>query len=196
MTSAKPQAATATSRRQQIVKVAAQLFAERGFRGVSIYDIGAAVGISGPALYKHFASKDALLAEMLVGISERLLEEGRRRAEATAADGPRAVLDALIAWHVEFALSDPALITVHFRDLESLGEKDRQAVRRLQRAYVELWVETIGAVVGTDAAHARSGAHAVFGLINSTPHSARLSHADMAGQLRRMTLAALLACGT
>jgi AcrR family transcriptional regulator len=183
------------TRRQQIIEVAAELFAERGFRGVSINDIGAALGTSGPALYKHFASKDALLAEMLIDISERLLGEGRRRAEAEAAEGAGAVLKALVAWHVEFALSNPALITVQFRDLESLGEEDRHTVRRLQRSYVELWVQTISAVVGTDEAHARSAAHAVFGLINSTPHSARLSSDDMAEQLQRMSLAALLACG-
>jgi AcrR family transcriptional regulator len=172
------------------------LFAERGFHGVSIYDIGAAMGTSGPALYKHFASKDALLAEMLIDISERLLSEGHRRAEATAADGAAAVLAALVAWHVEFALTFPALITVQFRDLKSLSEQDHRTVRRLQRSYVELWVETISVVVGTDEAHARSAAHAVFGLINSTPHSARLSRSDMADQLCTMALAALHACGS
>ena len=185
----------APTRRQQIIEVAAELFAERGFGGVSINDIGAALGTSGPALYKHFPSKDALLAAMLIDISERLLGEGRRRAEACAADGADAVLRALVAWHVEFALSHPALITVQFRDLESVGEEDRHTIRRLQRSYVELWVRTISAVVGADEAHARSAAHAVFGLINSTPHSARLSRDDMAEQLQRMARAALLACG-
>src|ERR1700733_9908819 len=181
----------APSRRQQIIEVAAQLFAERGFQGVSIYDIGAAMGTSGPALYKHFASKDALLAEMLIDISERLLNEGHRRADAAEANGADAVLAALVAWHVEFALTFPALITIQFRDLESLSEQDRRTVRRLQRSYVELWVQTISAVVGADEEHARSAAHAVFGLINSTPHSARLTRSDMAEQLCRMALAAL-----
>jgi AcrR family transcriptional regulator len=186
----------ALTRRQQIIAVAAELFAERGFHGVSIYDIGAAMGTSGPALYKHFASKDALLAEMLIDISKRLLSEGHRRADASAADGADAVLAGLVAWHVEFALTFPALITVQFRDLESLSEQDRHTVRRLQRSYVELWVQAISAVVGDDEEQARSAAHAVFGLINSTPHSARLSRGDMADQLGRMALAALHACGS
>lgn len=56
-------------------------------------------------------------------------------------------------------------------------------------------VRTISEVVGADEAHARSAAHAVFGLINSTPHSARLSRSDMADQLSRMAMAALYACG-
>jgi AcrR family transcriptional regulator len=187
-----PKAAPATtSRRQQIIEVAAELFAERGFHGVSIYDLGTAMGTSGAALYKHFASKDALLGAMLVGISERLLSEGQARADAAAAEGPQAVLAALVEWHVEFALTHPALITVQFRDLASLGEEDRRTVRRLQRRYVERWVDAISSAVGADEAHARSAAHAVFGLINSTPHSARLGRDDMAGLLQRMALAAL-----
>lgn len=114
-----------TSRREQILAVAATQFAERGFHGVSVYDLGAALGISGAALYKHFASKEALLGEMLVGISERLLSEGQRRADEAAAAGPDAVLQALIGWHVEFALAHPALITVQLRDVASLAEPDQ-----------------------------------------------------------------------
>ena len=68
-----------TPRRQQILDIAADLFAARGFHGVSVAELGAACGISGPALYKHFESKDAMLAEMLVTISETLLAEGRSR---------------------------------------------------------------------------------------------------------------------
>ena len=180
-----------TSRRQQIIEVAAELFAERGFHGVSIYDLGTALGTSGAALYKHFASKDALLGEMLVGISERLLSVGQARADAAAEEGPDAVLEALVGWHIEFALSHPALITVQFRDLPNATEDDQRRVRRLQRRYVERWVDAIRAAVGADEAHARSAAHAVFGLINSTPHSARLGRDDMAGLLQRMALAAL-----
>ena len=74
------------SRRDQIVATAATLFAERGYHGVSVGELGAACGISGPALYRHFASKDAVLAEMLVGISQRLLAEGRRRTAAAPDD--------------------------------------------------------------------------------------------------------------
>ena len=57
-------------RRQQILDIAADLFAQRGFHGVSVADLGAACGISGPALYKHFPSKDAVLAEMDAGTDE------------------------------------------------------------------------------------------------------------------------------
>ena len=52
----------AESRREQILATAAELFAARGFHGVSVAELGAACGISGPALYKHFSSKQAMLA--------------------------------------------------------------------------------------------------------------------------------------
>lgn len=64
-------------RRQQLLDAAASLFAERGFTSVRLEDLGAAVGISGPAVYRHFPNKEAVLVELMVGISEYLLDGGR-----------------------------------------------------------------------------------------------------------------------
>src|ERR1044072_2572423 len=133
--------APAPTRREQILKEAARLFAERGFHGVGVDEIGAAVGISGPGLYRHFAGKDAMLAELLVGISGRLLAEGRRRvADAT---GPAAALDALVRGHTDFAPHDQPLTVVHDRAPDRLRESDGRLVRQLPRQYVELWVEVV-----------------------------------------------------
>ena len=182
----------ASTRRDQILAVAAELFARHGFHGVSMDDLGQAVGISGPGLYRHFPSKDAMLREMLIGISERLLSEGRRRVAGAGRGAGR--LRALIGWHTEFALGEPALITVQERNLANLARPDRDRVRRLQRRYVEMWVDVITEVVPeADEATARAAAHAVFGLINSTPHSALLDRGAMAGLLQRMAWAALTA---
>ncbi|MPQ98242.1 TetR family transcriptional regulator [Modestobacter sp. I12A-02628] len=179
------------SRREQILRAAAQLFAERGSRAVGVDDIGAAVGVTGPAIYRHFASKDAVLAEMLLRISERLLAGGRATV-AAAGDDPAAQLAALVAFQVDFALDNPSLITVQDRDLGQLGDSDAAQVRRLQRRYVEEWVAVIGRLdpaAGTRTCRAR--AHAVFGLINSTPHSAgQLPRAQMADLLTGMAVAA------
>lgn len=176
------------SRREQILGVAAQLFAKHGFHGVSIADLGAAVGISGPALYRHFPGKEALLAEMLVGISEHLLAGGRERAAAS--DDPREVLGALVAFQAEFALREPELIVVQDRDLANLPPVARRQVRQLQRAYVEIWVDVLARLhPGLPAESARVAAHGAFGLLNSTPHSGR--RPESARLLRRMALAAL-----
>ena len=173
------------SRREQILRAAAQLFAERGSRSVGVDDVGAAVGVTGPAIYRHFASKDAMLAEMLEGISRHLLAGGRERVAAAGPD-PATQLRALIAFQVDFALDNPALITVQDRDLGALSERDARRVRQLQRRYVEVWVDVLGRVhPASDAATNRARAHAVFGLVNSTPHSA--------GRLPRRRTAVLLA---
>ncbi|MEU3554931.1 SACE_7040 family transcriptional regulator [Streptomyces fragilis] len=168
----------ASTRREQILKEAARLFAERGFHGVGVDEIGAAVGISGPGLYRHFPGKDAMLAELLVGISGQLLTGGRRRvAEAgteSRGGGPGAVLDSLIEGHIDFALDDRPLITLHDRELDRLRDSDRKMVRQLQRQYVELWVEVVREVHPELAEPpARAAVHAVFGLLNSTPHLSR-----------------------
>ena len=181
------------SRREQILQAAARLFAERGSRAVGVDDVGAAVGVTGPAIYRHFASKDAMLAEMLVRISERLLAGGTA-VVAGAGDDPAAQLRALIAWQVDFALDNPALITVQDRDLGSLPPDDAAQVRRLQRRYVEVWVRVLRRLhEDADAEACRARAHAVFGLINSTPHSAgRLDRASTALLLAGMAEAAAL----
>ena len=180
-------------RREEILAAAAGLFARRGFHGVTIDDIGAAVGMSGPGLYRHFPGKEAVLAQMLVGISERLLAEGSRRV--VAAPDAAAALDALLDWHAGFALSQPDLITVQNRELENVPDPARRQVRRLQRLYVEEWVTVVSELSpGVPVARLRTAVHAVFGLLNSTPHSAgEQSQQATAGLLRSMARAALAA---
>jgi AcrR family transcriptional regulator len=179
-----------SSRHSQILDVAARLFAQRGFHGVSVGDIGRAVGVSGPALYKHFDSKDAVLAEMLVAISERLLFEGQERV--ARASGAADALASLVDWHVEFALAQPALIVVQDRDWQSLPAEARERVRSLQREYVDLWATQLRRRHGwLERDRARAMAHAMFGLINSTPHSSLLPPDEMRDLLREMALRAL-----
>jgi AcrR family transcriptional regulator len=178
------------SRRQQLLATAAELFAARGFHGVSVGDIGAACGISGPALYRHFPSKDAMLAEMLVSISEELLEVGRLRV--AEAGEPSEALNALVDWHLEFALHNKPLIIVQDRDWASLPVEAQERVRALQRAYVELWVaQLLERRSSVKPARARAAVHATLGLLKSTPRSSHLPERQMAGLLRVMARAAL-----
>ncbi|MEZ0577346.1 TetR/AcrR family transcriptional regulator [Nocardioides sp. MH1] len=179
------------TRREQILAAAAELFAARGFHGVSVSELGAACGISGPALYKHFSSKQAMLAEMLVSISEELLAVGRERV--TSAPDPAAAVRALVDWHVDFALGHRPLIIVQDRDWESLPEEARAQVRRLQRQYVDLLATQLRLLrpgLGHGAAHA--SAQAAFGLLNSTPRAGHaISDDDLRTLLAEMAVAAL-----
>ncbi len=173
------------------MQVAATLFARHGFHGVSIAELGAAVGVSGPALYRHFPGKEALLAEMLVGISEYLLDGGRARAAST--DDPRQALTELVDFHVDFALHHPQLITVQDRDLANLPAQVQHKVRTLQRAYLQIWVDTLRKFSPELSAEAaRIAVHGAFGLLNSTPHSATSADPQqVAALLRRMAIAGL-----
>ncbi|MEV7131947.1 TetR/AcrR family transcriptional regulator [Arthrobacter sp. NPDC093128] len=184
------------SRRQALLSSAATLFALNGFNRVSLEDLGAAAGVSGPAVYRHFAGKQAVLGALLLSVSQELLEGGRRVA-ADAGD-PAAALARLVQFHVDFALSNPDVIRVQDRDFSNLSDNDQAEVRTLQRNYVELWVEVLQELHGdTDTAELRMRAHAAFGLINSTPHSVRSHGRRVAVKsarplLESMALAALL----
>jgi len=172
------------ARRDEILDAAARLFAERGYHGVTIDDIGAAAGMSGPGIYRHFAGKEDVLAQMLLRISARLRDEGARRVEV--APDAASALEALLRWHVEFSLHQPALITVHGRELGNVPEPARRQVRRLQRLYVEEWVGVLSDLLpGASQARLRVAVHAAIGLLNSTPHSvgytARTGSAGAAG---------------
>lgn len=174
-------------RRERLLRAAARLFAERGFHGVSMEDLGAAAEISGPAVYRHFPNKEAVLTALLVGVSERLLDGGR----AVVADAPDAerALRRLVAFHAEFALAEPELISVQGRDLSNLSAVAARQVRRLQRAYVEVWVEALTRLDPTlSETEARTRAHAAFGLLNSTPFSMRLLDGPAARRTDNRTL--------
>ena len=178
------------NRRDQILATAAGLFADRGFHGVSVAELGAACGISGPGLYKHFPSKDAILAAMLVRISEELLSVARERAEE--ADSPEKAMVSLVDWHISFALANKALIVVQDRDWSSPPVEAREKVRSLQRSYVDLWAGQLrGVHPELSPVEATARTHAAFGLLNSTPHSAFLPDEDMRDMLQEMATQAL-----
>lgn len=187
-------------RRATLLAAAARLFAGRGFDGVSIEDLGAAAGVSGPAVYRHFPSKQAVLGALLVGVSERLLDGGREVVGAQ--HDPAATLRSLVRFHVAFALAEPDVIRVQDRDRASLSDADGRAVRALQRTYVDLWVATLARLrPGADVSELRIRALATFGLINSTPHSAvpsgrRVPGPRVAALLEGMALSALGHPGT
>src|SRR5436309_10982878 len=94
------------TRRDEILEIAVGLFATRGYHGVSMDDIGAAAGVTGPALYHHFAGKEAMLVAALIPVSEQLLAGGRDRISQHQGR-PRAALAALVEFHVDFALANP-----------------------------------------------------------------------------------------
>lgn len=187
-----------SNRRSKLLAAAERLIAERGYLAVRLEDIGSAAGVSGPAIYRHFPNKEALLAELLVDTSTRLLA-GAQAVVSEAAD-VEAALDGLVDFHLDFALAEPDLIRIQDRDLAHLPERAKRQVRKAQRQYVEIWVDLLRVRNVMDEADARLMAHAAFGLLNSTPYSLKTLHAKDSRDphpsrsrevLRAMTVAAL-----
>lgn len=187
-----------SDRRSQLLKAAERQFAERGFLAVRLEDIGAAADVSGPAIYRHFPNKEAMLVELLVEVSARLHTGGQAVVDDADGDAEMA-LTRLVDFHLDFALGEPDLIRIQDRDLDQLPAPALRQVRKSQRQYVEVWVGVLRQVHPVLAEEdARLMAHAAFGLINSTPYSTKPAGGKPAGSkphsravLRAMTIAAL-----
>ncbi|WP_417366021.1 TetR/AcrR family transcriptional regulator [Glutamicibacter arilaitensis] len=180
-------------RREALLREATRLFALNGYAGVSLEDLGAACGISGPAVYRHFAGKQAVLIALLVDMSKDIYAGG---CAATEAGGtPLEILSRLVDFHTDFSLSRPDILQVQDRDLKSLPKTELALVRKLQNSYIGLWTTELAKLhpSGSKQSH-RFRAHAVFGLLNSTAHSAHSPRTKKSGLkplLSNMALAAL-----
>jgi AcrR family transcriptional regulator len=161
-----PPADSPLPRRDQILTAATDLFREHGFRGIGINEIGAAAGVTGPAVYRHFANKHALLVTILDEVTTRLLE-GATLIAASAEDAPTA-LARLVDYHVGFAIDEGSIIAVYMQEQRSLPPDDRRRVRRRQREYLAVWVEQLRRTApALDEAEALAVVHAAIGAIAS-----------------------------
>jgi AcrR family transcriptional regulator len=124
-------------RRERLLAAAAALFAERGYHDVGIDDIGAAAGISGPGVYRHFASKSALLEALCDRAMTRMLDGARRLRDEHPDDA--AALAALVDLHADFAARSGPLLGVWLREQRALSDDVRRSLRRRQREYELLW---------------------------------------------------------
>jgi AcrR family transcriptional regulator len=181
-------------RRERILASATSLFEENGFHGAGIDDIAAAAGVTGPAIYRHFKNKDAVLVALFDRLAQRLgtiLE----KVAAVASCEERSALEMLVRLHVRLAFEERALIVVYISEERNLPEAERRRVRRFQRAYVEAWADVLRPLrpdLSDD--ERRTAAHAAIGLLNSTGYRRQvgLPRAQAEEMLSRMALVALL----
>jgi AcrR family transcriptional regulator len=104
----------------RILEAALQLFAERGFHGSSIRDIGAAVGLRAANLYLYFPSKEHLLAE-LVRLGHEVHHRYLRRALIMGAgSGPVEQVKSVVRAHVRAHAQYPALVSVANHEARAL----------------------------------------------------------------------------
>ena len=169
-------------RRSRILAAAADLVARKGFHAVSVAEIGAAAGITGSGIYRHFDRKTAVLVALFDQIIDDLLRDEQEILDSGT--DLSAALDQLIAGQVEFVVGDRELAQVYYNEINNLPAEDRRRLRRKQRLYLEEWVHLVSELRGDlSDADARTVVHAAVGAIQSTLlHNAGLDE----GRLREL----------
>jgi AcrR family transcriptional regulator len=112
---------------------ALELFAAHGYRSTTMADIGAALGIRGPSLYKHVQSKQDLLAEIMVDTMTVLIAEQRtaRQAGGDIVVQVRRIVEA----HVRFHATHREQAFVGNREIGNLEQPHRDKVLQMRRLY-------------------------------------------------------------
>jgi len=132
-------------RRDTILAVAAELFAERGFAAVGVADIAERVGITGGAIYRHFPSKDAVLEAVTLATAEAFVGASRVGKRSRAADDSEESLQRMIADVLRLTFDRPAHLATYLRERHRLDATRRRELARHEGRMFELWAEAIRA---------------------------------------------------
>ena len=192
---AQPRTPKGERRRDAIVTAVAELFRERGFRATSLDDIGAAAGVSGPAIYRYFGSKHELLATLIedAAVAWRVTVDDVLNTDAP----PLATLEALIDAAVPLELQSGNLRGVFHREFRALDDETRRRLARLDRVTMAEWVHLLCEVrpALTDE-EARAAVIMVDGLLRSASslHTG-VDRERLARVMKDMAMGALLAVG-
>jgi AcrR family transcriptional regulator len=128
-------------RRELILQAAVGLFHERGYDGTGIDDIGEAANITGPAVYRHFRSKQEILETILRDRGTSALDEVQAIAENVS--GPADALEALIQHHARTMVENQSVTVVALYERRTLSPETRSLIDRLERLNIEEWVHVL-----------------------------------------------------
>jgi AcrR family transcriptional regulator len=161
------------SRREELLEQATRLFAARGYTEVSIEDVGNAVGMAGPSVYKHWSSKLELLTTILRRGADVL---GMDTAAAyRVADSPADAVHRLLRSYVRVSSVHPDVFSLLLTDTEHLLEEERHAIRRYQHEYVSEWVHLLRQdQPDQDSVAVRIRVHAVLSVVHDTARTRHL----------------------
>jgi len=165
--------------------------AERGYSAVSMTQIGAAAGIVGSGVYRHFDSKATILGALLERVIDAMHSGTRDIIGATEA-GP-ALLDAMIRKQTEIVIENRSLVAVYLRDSGNLPADDLRRLRRQQRDVIAEWMRVCEAISpGSSEPELRMVVQGVLALINSIcSYDNRLPDAHIIASITEMASAAL-----
>src|ERR1700730_14503271 len=178
-------------RKEELIAVAARLFATRGYRSVGVDDIGEGLGLTAPAIYRHFPSKEALLVAVFDGvIADNLV---RIREIVAEIHDPEEALKTMIAHHSRFVLKQAENLMTWRQEARNLPEDEGRRLRRLQRMYVEEWVHVISELrPDLSDVESRTVTHAAIALLQSpSEYHSGLHDERMMEVLAEMALAAI-----
>jgi len=181
------------NRREDLLRVCARLFREKGFDGTTVRDISGAAGMHSGSPFYHFPNKQ----EMLLAVMEQGLAEGLRRSEAVLAGrlAPEEKFRRLVRVHLGTILEEGNdFIPVMLYEWRALTQANRRRVIALKDRYDALWQKVLDELgragrVGGDAQLARL---LVLGAVNWSAQwyrpGGRLSLDQIAAQTTRLLL--------
>ncbi|MFE3759002.1 TetR/AcrR family transcriptional regulator [Nocardia tengchongensis] len=153
--------------RERIVRAALELFAEKGFHGTGVAEIGDRAGVQRGALYYHIGSKEELLWQILGDYTRLMLAEAEQIAHG--ADYPVTKLRKLIHSHVVMIIENRRAVAIQLRDVAALSGERARELQELRDRIQNLWQQVIDA--GTAAGVLRTADHVVtngvLGMLNS-----------------------------
>jgi AcrR family transcriptional regulator len=179
-------------RRDQILDIAIDLFYERGYHGTGMDEIGEAAGITGPAIYRHFKSKDDILSAALEHVASQMMGRVQEIAESTAS--PRERLGGLIDNLVSSILDKPALAELALYERRVFPDATRQGFDRIHRLHVAEWVHVVSQLHPTlSEGDVRLMVGAALGLLGSVlSYQSGLPRPQLDELLHDMGMAALV----
>jgi AcrR family transcriptional regulator len=131
--------------RADVVAAAGRLFADRGYHGTSMRDLGRELGLLGSSLYAHVDSKQDLLVEV-VEEGARLFQDSARAA--LAVEGPALDrLRALVSGHVDVVLANQDVVRTFLNEARMLDESHRSRVIAARDGYEQAFRDVVGAGV-------------------------------------------------
>lgn len=181
-----------SNRRELILEAAIELFHERGYPATGVDDIGKAVDVSGPAIYRHFTSKEEILLEAIQLAADEV-HEANLNARATSSD-PMSVLEGYVRAYARVALERSALISVWTSEAKHLSSARRSPMTRRLRAWSNEWTDELRTVrPELDAEQARILVAGAIGLISTTATSGLHDDRLLEDRITSMAMATLAA---
>lgn len=142
---ARTQAADYESQRAAILDHAAEAFAASGYAACTMADLAAMSGASKARLYHYYASKEAILFDLLDRHTEHLQEIARATRSRALAEGlaPRAELELMIGAFLEAYRTARTRHIALLNDVKFLGEAQRERIVARERAVVEAFAAAL-----------------------------------------------------